>query len=383
MTKLEMALDRAVESGKIAGAVAMIGNCAGVIEHACAGTANAATGTVMQIGTVFQIASMTKALVSVAAMQLVEHGALSLDDPIGNILPDLNAAQVLTGFDSDGAAILRPPKSPITLRHLLTHTSGLGYSFMNADMARAQGQVAPGSIASITAPLLFDPGTRWEYGVSTDWAGRAVEAVSGKTLGLYLTENIFGPLAMTDTGFAVPAGAEGRRAALQLRGDDGGFVPFPIEIGGGGEAEFESGGGGLYSTAIDYMKFLRMLLSGGSLNGAHIISVGSIAEMSRNQIGELRAGRMESIVPQFSTAFDNFPDMDTKWGLGFLINPETGPNGRAAGSLAWAGIANTYYWIDPQSDIAGLIMMQFVPFGDAEALQLYGAVERVAYGLTN
>jgi CubicO group peptidase (beta-lactamase class C family) len=381
MMTLEQTLQAATDSGKITGAVAMIGNRDGVIQTAAAGIADAATGTAMHADTIFQIASMTKALASVAAMQLAERGALTLDDPIGTWVPELADVQVLTGFGADGAPMLRVPAAPITLRHLLTHTSGLGYSFMSADMARAQGQVAPGSIASITSPLLFDPGTRWEYGVSTDWVGRAVEAASGQTLGAYMAENIFEPLGMTDTGFSVSPQNAPRRAALQMRADGGGFVPFPIEIGGGEAAEFHSGGGGLYSTAGDYMRFLRMLLCGGKLDGHEILTPESVAQMSRNQIGALRAGRMDSIVPQFSGTFDSFPGMDTKWGLGFLINPEHGPNGRAPGSLAWAGIANTYYWIDPQSGIAGLVMMQFLPFGDDHALDLFAAVERAAYKL--
>ncbi len=381
MNDLDKALDAAITSGKISGAVAMIGDRDGVIQTASAGIADAATGTAMQADTIFQIASMTKALASVAAMQLAERGALTLDDPIGTLLPELADVQVLTGFGADGAPMLRPPASPVTLRHLLTHTSGLGYSFMSADMARAQGQVAPGSIASITSPLLFDPGTRWEYGVSTDWVGRAVEAASGLSLGAYMAENIIEPLGMADTGFSVSSQNAPRRAALQMRADGGGFVPFPIEIGGGESAEFHSGGGGLYSTAGDYMRFLRMLLCGGELDGHEILTPETVAEMSRNQIGGLRAGQMDSIVPQFSGTFDSFPGMDTKWGLGFLINPERGPNGRAPGSLAWAGIANTYYWLDPQSGIAGLVMMQFVPFGDEHALDLFAAVERAAYKL--
>jgi CubicO group peptidase (beta-lactamase class C family) len=211
--------------------------------------------------------------------------------------------------------------------------------------------------------------------------GRAVEAASGQTLGAFMAENILEPLGMTDTGFSVPPQDLPRRAALQLRADGGELAPFPIEFGGGEAAEFQSGGGGLYSTAGDYMRFLRMLLCGGKLDGQVILTPASIAEMSRNQIGALRAGRMESIVPQLSGNFDSFPDMDTKWGLGFLINPERGPNGRAPGSLAWAGIANTYYWIDPQNGIAGLVMMQLLPFGDDHALDLFAAVERAAYNL--
>jgi methyl acetate hydrolase len=265
---------------------------------------------------------------------------------------------------------------------LLTHTSGLGYAFMSADMLRAYGPAgppAPGSIASVTSPLLFDPGERWEYSVSTDWVGFAVEAVSGQSLGAYMAEHILEPLGMADTAFKLSDAQMARRAAMLSRGDNGALTPFPVEIGGGSGAEFEGGGGGLMSSGPDYLRFVRMILNGGSLDGATILKPETIAEMARNQIGPLRAGKMETIIPMFSHPYDGFPGMRTGWGLGFLINPETGPNGRAPGSLAWAGIANSYYWIDPVSNITGVLMMQFLPFGDPHALTVYAGFEHAVY----
>ena len=265
-----------------------------VLASAQAGLADPETGKPMALDGIFQIASMTKAITSVAAMQLVERGLLSLDDPIDPILPELANPDVLTGFDGDGKAIVEPAKKAITLRHLLTHTSGLGYAFTKADMAKAQGKVAPASIASITTPLMFEPGTDWLYGVSTDWLGRAVEAASGQTLGAYMEDHIFAPLAMQDTGFAVARDKVERRVPLLSRQADA-LVPFPIEIGGGDAAEYQSGGGGLYSTAADYMRFMRMILNRGSLDGVRIISAETVAAMSKNQIGGLKAGQMESV----------------------------------------------------------------------------------------
>lgn len=203
---IQQALDAAIGSGRIAGAVAMTGDRAGVIELAAAGMRDPASGAAMTEDAIFQLASMTKAIVSVAAMQLVERGALSLDAPIESVLPALAEPQVIDGFAEDGGVQLRPAARPITLRHLLTHTSGLGYGFMNADMARAQGAVAPGSLASLHTPLLFDPGDQWEYGISTDWVGLAVEAVTGRQLGDVLAETILSPLGMVDTGFVMDAG---------------------------------------------------------------------------------------------------------------------------------------------------------------------------------
>jgi methyl acetate hydrolase len=375
---LQKTLDQALAEQPVAGAVAMLADSGMVLASAASGLADPASGKPMALDGIFQIASMTKAITSVAAMQLVERGLLSLDEPIDPVLPELARAAVLAGFDPDDKAILEPAKKAITLRHLLTHTSGLGYAFTSGDMAKAQGKVPPGSIASITAPLMFEPGTDWLYGVSTDWVGRAVEAASGQTLGDYMEEHIFTPLAMHDTGFAVAPDKIQRRVPLLSRQEDG-LVPFPIEIGGGDAAEFQSGGGGLYSTAADYMRFMRMILNRGSLDGARIVSADTVAAMSKNQIGAMKAGHMDSVVPLLSGAFDAFPDMHCGWGLGFLINPETGPDGRAADSLAWAGLSNCYYWIDPASDIAGLVLMQFLPFADKAALRVLAAVESAAY----
>ncbi len=381
---IDTLLSEAVKSGSIAGAAAFIGNQAGVISTHAAGFRDVASGAAMTPDTVFQIASMTKAITSVAAMQLVERGLLSLDAPIGDLLPDLADPHVIDGFEEGGAVILRPATRAITLRHLLTHTSGFGYEFMNADMLRARGPAGgppPGTKAALVSPLLFDPGERWEYGISTDWVGLAVEAASGRSLDAYFDAEIFEPLGMIDTGFFVTDVVTSRRATLQLRGEDGALTPFSVEIGGGPEAEVLSAGGGLYSSGPDYMRFLRMILNDGSLDGITILKSETVSDMSRNQIGDIRAGAMATINPMFALANDPFPDQHSGWGLGFLINPERGPYGRAAGSLSWAGIANTYYWIDPASDIAGLIMMQHLPFGDPAALELYAAFERAVYDL--
>lgn len=369
-----------VAEAGVPGTVAMIGGREGVRHAAAAGLADPASGRPMALDTMFQLASMTKAIVSVAAMQLVERGAVALDAPIGGLLPDLADPQVIDGWDGDTPR-LRPARRPITLRHLLTHTSGIGYDFANADLlrARAGSGVQPGTIAWLKAPLLFDPGDAWEYGMSTDWVARAVEAASGQRIDAYLAEHVTGPLGMTDTVFAPDAGQRARLAALQARQADGSFAPFSISIGGEDKGEFLSGGGGLHGTAGDYMRFLRMLLNGGELDSARLLCPHTIADMSRNQIGDLRAGAMGSAMPAFTAPFDLFAGMDSKWGLGFLINPEPGPHGRAAGSLCWAGIANSFYWLDPASDVAGVVLMQFLPFGDPAALEVYAEVERLSY----
>ncbi len=372
------ALTTTLAAHGIPGAVAMVGDRNGISERIAIG--HRGDGQPMTLDTVFQLASMTKAIVSVAAMQLVERGLLDLDAPIGGLLPGLADARVITGFGDDGSVHTRPAARPITLRHLLTHTSGLGYDFVHADMARARGEPpVPGTMASLHTPLLFDPGDGWAYGISTDWVGLAVEAASGERLDAYVAGHITGPLGMTDTHFGLEKADKARLVSNMGRGEDGSLVPFPINIGGGA-GEFISGGGGIIGTAGDYMRFVRMLLNGGSLDGVTLLQPATVAEMARNQIGPLRAGVMETTMPALSARVEWFPEMLAGWGLGFLINPQAGADGRAAGSLAWAGICNTYFWIDPASDVTAVLLMQLLPFADPGALAVLSAFERAVYG---
>ena len=364
-------------SAQLPGAVGMIVNRDGTRFAQALGQADASTGAAMAEDTPCQIASMTKALVSVAAMQLVEAGRLSLDAPIGDVLPELADPQVLTGFDASGKPQLRSAARPLTLRHLLTHTSGFGYFFIHSEVLQyfsAVGTPAPGSLDSLRMPLMFDPGERWEYSVATDWVGLAVEAVTGERLGEYMAREVFTPIRMTQTGFyaALPAGA----ARVHSRLPGGGFKVEPLFLGGG---EYDAGGGGLVGTAADYARFVQMILRGGEIDGNRVLQAETVAEMARNQVAPLRAGAMGSAMPALAQPYDTFPDQHTGWGLGFLINPEQGPNGRAPGSLAWAGIFNSYYWIDPASGVGGVFMSQLSPFGDAGALACFGALERMAY----
>ncbi len=370
-------LSRAISDAHLPGAACLIVDRDTVRYSRSFGFADAPAKVPMKIDTICQIASMTKALVSLGIMQLVEGGRIELDAPIGDVLPELADPQVLTGFAEDGSPILRPAARPITLRHLLTHTSGLGYAFVQPEILRyyqAVGIPAAGSKASITMPLLFDPGDDWAYGVSTDWAGLAIEAVTGTDLQSYLSANVFSPLGLKNTVFrdTLPAGA----AKVHVRNPEGGFVLNPLYLGGG---EFHGGGGGLTSTTEDYARFLQMMLRGGELDGNRLLKTDTIAEMIRNQVGEIRAGHMTTAMPAFAVPFDTFPDQHTGWGLGFLINPEPIPGGRSAGSLCWAGIFNSYYWIDPIAGVAGVFMSQIAPFGDPGALVAFKALEEMAY----
>lgn len=376
MTK-DTLLEQAIRDGEVPGAVAMLANRDGTTYARAFGFADATNGRPMELDTPCQIASMTKAIVSVAAMQLVERGLLDLDAPISSILPELAEPQVLTGFAADGAPQLRPAVRQITLRHLLTHTSGLGYAFVQPEILawfQATRMPSPGERAGIAMPLLFDPGERWEYSVATDWVGLAVEAATGSTLGAYLGEHVFAPLSMASTGFFATMPHNGSQ--VHMRTPDGGFATVPMFLGGG---EFESGGGGLVSTAGDYTRFVRMILRGGELDGHRLLRTETVAEMARNQVAPLKAGAVGTAMPELAKAFDPFPEQHSGWGLGFLINPEQGRDGRSAGSLSWAGIFNSYYWIDPVADVAGVFVSQISPFADPGALGAYAALERMAY----
>jgi CubicO group peptidase (beta-lactamase class C family) len=335
----------------------------------------------MTCDTVFWIASMTKALTAAAAMQLVEQGKLGLEQPLGQIIPALAAPQVLEGFDAAGVPRLRPAKRPVTLRHLLTHTAGFSYDIWNANISKYMEYASvPGIItcqnAALQTPLVCDPGEAWEYGISIDWVGKVVEAVSGTTLEVYLRDHIFTPLGMRDTGFKLRAEQRSRLASMHARTPTG-LQPIPFEMPQ--EPEFFMGGGGLFSTAADYVAFMQMLLHGGRGNGAQILKPETVALMSRNHIGELSIGTLKTVQPEVSNDANLFPGMVQKWGLSFLINTEPSPNGRSAGSLAWAGLGNTYFWIDPTRRVCGVILTQILPFADAKVLELFAQLESGVY----
>jgi CubicO group peptidase (beta-lactamase class C family) len=373
----EKALEAAVASGRIAGAVAAVADRDGVTYTRQAGVRQAGEPAAMTQDTIFWLASMTKAVVSVAALREVEAGRLSLDGDLSGFLPEFADLKVLEGFGEDGAPRLRPARRAPTLRDLLTHTSGFGYAFLSEDLTRwhaATGAADPngGTRAAHVLPLLHDPGEAWSYGIGVDWAGLAVEAASGQRLDAYLAEHILGPLGMTDTGFA-PVDPT-RRATAHLR-VEGTLFPAPTPPGGT-EAEVLSGGGGLHGTAPDYLRFLRMLLNGGALDGARILKAETVRALSEVQTGALRAGAFKTANGVLTTDFDLYPDMQTGHGLATVVTPEATKEGRRPGALNWAGIFNTYFWADPETGKAGVLLTQLMPFGDPDVLALLRALER-------
>lgn len=382
-TAIDAILRRAVAAGEVPGVVAAAATDRGLLYEGAFGDHDHAAGAEMAIDTVFRIASMTKAATSVAAMQLVEQGRLELNEPIGHILPELAAPQVLEGFDAAGRPRLRPAKRPITLHHLLTHTAGFGYEMLSADLARLVRRAgipstSTGRLASLRLPLLFDPGERWEYGINIDWVGRIVETVGGVPLDRYFHENICAPLGMADTVFALSPEQRARLTRVHQRQADGSLSPVNVDLPPQ-NPEFWAGGGGLYSTAPDYLTFLRMVLGAGRCGSVQLLRPETVAAMAANQTGSLDAGVMRTVMRERTNDFALFSDMRCHWGLGWMISPQPGPNGRAAGSLTWGGIFNSYYWIDPQRRVAAVIMTQFLPFADPYALALYGAFERTVY----
>ena len=376
---IDEAMRGAIARKDIAGVVAMAADRKGVIYQGAFGVADLGEARPVKLDALFRIASMTKAITSTAAMQLIEQGRFGLEDPVEKYLPQFAKLSVFESFDgATGAYRLRPATKAVTVRHLFTHTSGLGYPFTNPtvrDFKPRAGEEYP------VGPLVFEPGERWLYSTSTDWLGRLVEKVSGQSLEDYFRQHIFMPLAMADTFYFVPKDKEARLVTVNRRIADGSIGKEPVQPPTSGFTPI--GGGGLSSTAYDYLRFTRALLNGGELEGGRILSAGSVALMGQNQIGALGVPAQKTALPDRSDDFSFIADGRDKWGLGFLITADAVPSKRSAGSLSWGGINNTYYWLDPTRGITGVILMQFLPFADRKALALYDAFERGVYQLAD
>jgi CubicO group peptidase (beta-lactamase class C family) len=383
--KADTILKDAVSKGDVPGVTAAATDARGTTYEAGFGKRVLGEAADMTPDTVVWIASMTKAVTGAAAMQQVERGKLGLDSPAKEVLPELGQVGVLEGFDASGKPRTRPPRRDITLRHLLTHTAGFGYDIWSPEIGKFM-EVAgvPGVIScqnkALTTPLLFDPGDRWFYGINIDWAGKMVEAASGQKLGGYLEQNIFQPLGMASTAFRITDDMRSRLAKIHHRGPDGALTPDrDLELPQ--EPEFEMGGGGLYSTVGDYLKFVRMMLNEGrSDRGEQVLGRETAKQMSENAMGKSRVCLLKTAAPPLSNDAEFFPGISKSWGLSFMINDEPAPTGRSAGSLAWAGLANTYYWIDQKKGVGGVYATQILPFADTKSLPLFYAFESAVYG---
>jgi CubicO group peptidase (beta-lactamase class C family) len=379
---IDKVLRKPIEAGLIPGVVAVAANDRGVIYEGVFGRRAVDKPEPMTLDSVFRIASMTKAITGAAAMQLVEQGRIGLEQPMGDVLSIIRDVKVLGGFDGDGTPQLRDPKSPITLRHLLTHTSGYGYDIFNPDLARYVQTAGLPSILSrkndaLRLPLLFDPGSGWEYGIGLDLVGKVIEEVTGEDLESYFQRHILDPLGMHDTSFLSRNDMARRLVGTHMRGPDG--KPIAISIEPLEEAEFHTGGAGLFSTAPDYLIFTRMLLAGGTFNGVEVLKPETVELMARNAIGDLNVPMVRSNNPALALEVETFPGQVKKWGLTFLINTQDVDGFRSAGSLTWGGVHNTYFWIDLKKRITAVALMQILPIGDPHVQETMIGFERALY----
>ena len=382
-THADAILNAAATSGHVPGVAAALTSADETLYEGAFGVRAQGQSAVMTMDTVMWIASMTKPLVGTAAMQLVEQGKLTLDDPIARVLPEIEAIKVITGWDAQGQPVLRPPKMPITLRHLMTHTAGFTSDIWSENSERFLKlknlpRAGSGRRDALDIPLSFDPGARWEYGINIDWVGLVISAVTGMRLGEYLAKHVTGPLGMQSTGFKISPDMRARLAKVHLREPATqtlSLLDFEVPQ----QAELDPGGGGMYSTASDYLRFTRMILNHGLANGTQILKPETVALMSKNAMGSLRVGLLRTVNPKMSLDAEFFPGIEKTWGLTFMINETETSTGRNAGSLAWAGLPNAYFWIDPMRQIAGVLMMQILPFVDTQAIKLFTAYETAVY----
>ncbi len=374
MIDLQPILEAGVAAGRAPGFAAAVITRDDRRLTACAGVRGIDNAHPMTPDTMFSIASCTKAVTSVAALQLVERGLVDLDAPVGKHLPALAAPRVLTGFDAAGAPLTRPATKQITLRRLLTHTSGLAYDFCCADLAACSAatvvSMMDGSEPDI--PLMFEPGEAWQYGIGIDWAGRLIETVTGQSLDAWCAEQIFDPLQMTNTTFFPDEVQAGRKASVHAR-TEAGFVTIPF--GMPPVHHFMMGGAGLYATADDYLTFLGAILD----RGAPLLKPETFALMMENHVGDHDAGALKSAQSTMSRDFEPLAGLTRRHGLAGLLNLDPVPDGRSAGALTWAGIANCYYWADPAAGVAGAVFAQVLPFADPDILATFGEVERAVY----
>jgi methyl acetate hydrolase len=370
-------LDRAVARGDTPAVVGLVVDRDGTLVEAAAGKFDLARELPLRPDAIFNIASMTKPITSVAIMMLREQGKLALDDPVAKYLPGFDQLRVITKFNlADGTYQTRPAKRTMTLRHLLTHTSGIGYAFSSPIVARLQ---QGNDKAEWELPLLHEPGERWTYSASTRVLGLIVEKISGESLEAYFQEHIFMPLGMIDTSFAVPAAKQARVVAVYTH-THGTFQPQAGRTVPSTPTPPFHGDGGLYCTAHDYGQFMRMLLDGGRLGNARILSADSIRLMSRNQIGAVFVSEQPAADPSRTRPFPLGAGRD-KFGLGFQVTASSseGSQYRSPGSLSWAGIYNTEFWVDPQRGIGAVLLMQYLPFYDEAAIRTLRDFEAAVY----
>ena len=368
-------LDRSQKEFNIPGFVALVTNSEGEIYAEAFGFSDVANKSPMQVDNIFAIASMTKPITSTAAMILIEDGKLSLEDPISSHIEDLPPFEIFDEFDFvNGTYTTERASNEVTIKQLLTHTSGLAYNFNSKEIAAA-GLPLTGAISSDRFLLQHEPGEKWTYGPSTNLIGDLVEEISGKGLLEFMEDEIFTPLGMTETFYNVPQNSMDRVVTTHIKiGDNFMERPKPEQI-----IQPEEGHGGLSSTARDYAKFMRLYLKSGAVDsGENLLSPETIELITTNSIGSLRAELQPEAMPNLSKAFPQGAGIDT-WGLGFQISESQDEDKRAPGSLSWAGLFNTKFWIDRERNIAALLLMQYLPFEDESHLEVLERFEGAIY----
>jgi len=381
-SRIDAVLAEAVDEGRVPHVAAIAADRDGVLYEGAAGVrAVGQSDDPVGTDTQFRIMSMTKMVCTAAALQHVERGELDLDAPVEQYCPEFADVRVLEGFDGD-TPVLVEPASKATVHHLVTHTSGLSYWFWDADLLKyetATGipNVVPGKAEAFRAPMVAHPGTRYVYGISTDWLGKVVEAVAGTTLDEVIRTGITGPLGMADTMFRLDEGRAANCAAIHTRGEDGRWTPVPEILNQ--EPDWWAGGHGLYSTPRDYVRFERALLRGGELDGERILSEQMVDRAFSHQIGDLRfPAEIPTADPPITDTLQVGPGWT--WGYGLLLNTEDQPGRRRAGSGAWAGLMNTHFFVDRSTGICASIYTNSLPFIERDgAWRVYGEFEEALY----
>lgn len=369
--------------GGAPGVVAMATDRKANFYEGAAGKRELGKDQAMTTDTVMAIFSTTKAITGVAIMQLVEEGKIKLEDAAKKYVPEIAELQVLDGFDAAGQPKTRPPKRDITVNDLMLHTSGLCYEFFSADdlkyrTAKNIPTIVSSTFASTRTVLLHDPGEAWTYGANIDWLGRIVEQQRGKRLGEVMKERIFGPLGMTDIGFVMNASMKARRATIHDRAADGKLTPVP-DLVLPDPPEMDMGGHGLYASVGEYMKFIRMMLNDGDGPNGRVLKAETVERMSQSGTPKGWVGAWTTSIPSLSNDGEFFPGYSKSWAYTFMVNDEDLPTGRPAGSLAWAGLANTFFWIDRKNGVGGYWASQILPFQDAASYPGFVDFETAVY----
>ncbi|ULE34036.1 serine hydrolase domain-containing protein [Mycobacterium sp. IDR2000157661] len=371
--RIDDLLNGVTADGSLHGVAATVVGRDGVLYQGAAGEAKP--------DTMFRNASMTKAVASTAALQLVEQGRLQLDATVASVVPEFGELQVLDGFE-DGEPVLRPPSTQATIRQLMNHTAGCGYHFLNEKLftyctEKDFPNPLEGRKQSLSAPLVHDPGTVWEYGVSTDWVGMVVEAVSGQTLADYLAEHVYEPLGMTDSTFTPSDEQRARLLPVRFRAPDGSLVATDLDLPA--ESEWDAAGHGSYGTIADYGRFVRAWLNGGELDGARILKEETVELALRDHLdGAPLPKSMEPMVPELANPVELL-DVPQGWGLGFHLYLVDLPGMRSAGSADWSGLFNSFFWIDRKAGIGAVIATQLLPFFDSKMVETILGFEAAVY----